>query len=263
VAGRARRARLGPRPAADRHLLRPALAAAIVADAAVQPHELVLDLGAGNGRLTHELARTGARVLAIELDPDDAGTLRRRFASSRNVSVVEGDALAAALPLEQFRVVANLPFGRTTAILRRLLDDPLVPLTRADVIVEWDLARKRAACWPSTLLGVCWGAWYELAVVRRLPRTCFDPPPSVDAALLRITPRARPLVAVADHERFRAFVRAGFEKGLAPSSVVRRRARELGVTPRAPARELDVYQWAALFAALPGAAGPANVSHTT
>jgi 23S rRNA (adenine-N6)-dimethyltransferase len=263
VAGRARRARHASRRAADRHLLRPALAAAIVADADVRPNELVLDIGAGNGRLTQELARTGARVLAIELDPDDAATLRRRFASSDNITVVEGDALGAPLPRESFRVVANLPFGRTTAILRKLLDDPLVPLSRADVIVEWDVARKRAACWPSTLLGVCWAAWYELLVVRRVPRTCFEPPPSVDAAVLRVTPRRRPLVRVDDRAAFHAFVRAGFDRGLPRSRAARQCVRRLGLARGATARELDVYQWAALFAALQGGAEPANVERTS
>lgn len=216
----------------------------------MQPDQLVLDIGAGSGRLTGELARAGARVHAIELDPVHAATLRRRFASSGNVRVVEGDAVETVLPRESFRVVANLPFGRTTAILRRLLDDPRTPLTRADVVVEWDLARKRERCWPSTLLGVCWGAWYELALVRRLPRGCFEPPPSVDAGLLRIARRPRPLVPVREARRFREFVRAGFESGLPRGRAVRAGCRELGIARGASARELDVHQWAALFAAL-------------
>lgn len=225
----------------------------------MQPHELVLDLGAGSGRLTAELARSGARVHAIELDPVDAASLRRLSASRPNVTVVEADALRVPLPRDPFRVVANLPFGRTTAILRRLLDDPRVPLVRADVIVEWDLARKRAACWPSTLLGVCWSAWYELVLVRRLPRACFGPPPSVDAALLRIERRPAPLVRVDEARRFTAFVRRGFEHDLPRGRAAKAACRALGIPRAATARELDVYQWAALFRGLHPAGGPANV----
>jgi 23S rRNA (adenine-N6)-dimethyltransferase len=225
----------------------------------VQRRELVLDIGAGTGRLTGELVRAGARVRAIELDPLHARTLRDRFAGCRHVTVIEGDALRLALPQEQFRVVANLPFGRSTAILRRLLDDPLVPLTRADVIVEWDLARKRAACWPSTLLAVCWSAWFELTLVRRLPRVCFEPPPSVDAGLLRVVRRVEPLVAIRDATPFREFVRAGFEQGLPRGRAAKRVYRGLGVARAATARELDVYQWAELFRALRCGTGRANV----
>jgi 23S rRNA (adenine-N6)-dimethyltransferase len=260
VAGRgAHRARHARRRAPDRHFLRPKLAAAIVADARVRQHELVLDIGAGTGRLTHWLARAGAHVRAIELDPGHAQTLRERFAGSPDVTVVEGDALVVPLPRVPFRVVANLPFGRTTAILRRVLDDPRVPLARADVIVEWGLARKRAGCSPSTLLGVCWSAWFEPMLVRRLPRGGFEPPPSVDAGLLRFVRRTEPLVAISDATAFRRFVRLGFEDRLPAGRAARRVYRELGIARGATARELDVYQWAELFHALRCRDARANV----
>ena len=260
MAGRdPRSARHAPYRAPDRHFLRQRLAAAVVAGAHVQQHELVLDIGAGTGRLTRELVRAGARVQAIELDPRQADQLRRRFAGCRAVTVVEGDALRVPLPQEPFRVVANVPFGRTTAILRRLLDDPRVPLVRADVIVEWGLARKRAACSPSSLLGVCWSAWFEPLLVRRLPRGCFEPPPSVDAGLLRLARRSEPLVAIRDAPAFRRFVRHGFEDGLPAGRAAKRVYRELGVARGTTARELDVYQWAELFDALRPAAARANV----
>jgi 23S rRNA (adenine-N6)-dimethyltransferase len=249
VAGRgARRARPAARRAPDRHFLRsPALAEAIVADARIAPDELVVDIGAGSGRLTTPLARTGAQVWAIELDAQLARALGARFASAGNVRVIDGDAMGVALPRRPFRVVANLPFGSTTAILRRLLDDPRVPLRQADVIVEWGLARKRAACWPSTLLGITWGAWYQLAVVRRLPARCFEPKPGVDAALLRAVRRATPLVPERDAERFRAFVRRAFADGLPRSRATRRCLDTLGLGRQVEPRDLDVHQWAALF----------------
>jgi 23S rRNA (adenine-N6)-dimethyltransferase len=249
VAGRgAARARPAARRAPDRHFLRSAaLAEAIVADARIAPDELVVDIGAGGGRLTGPLARTGAEVWAIELDPQLARALRSRFARGGNVRVVGGDAMREPLPRRPFRVVANLPFGSTTAILRRLLDDPGVPLRQADVIVEWGLARKRAACWPSTLLGITWGAWYELTVVRRLPAGCFEPRPSVDAAVLRATRRATLLVDELCAPRFRAFVRTAFAAGLPRSRAARRCLHVLGLDARAQPRDLDVHQWAALF----------------
>ena len=157
----------------------------LVRDAGVGPGSLVLDLGAGRGALTRALADAGARVRALELDPSALRQLETRFGADPSVEVVEGDATLVPLPVEPFAVVANLPFAAGTAILRRLLGDPRVPLTQLDAIVEWRLAAKRTAVWPSTLLGCAWGAWYELSLVRRVPRACFAPPPSVDAAVLR------------------------------------------------------------------------------
>jgi 23S rRNA (adenine-N6)-dimethyltransferase len=267
VAGRsARGARHVRRRPRSQHFLRsPRLAAAIVADAAVRPGELVLDLGAGSGRLTAPLAARGAAVRAIELDPEWAARLRERFRAAGNVEVVEGDVLRVPLPSAPFRVVANLPFHLTTAVLRRLLDDPRTPLQRADVLVEWEVARKRARCWPTTLLNVVWGARYELAAVRRIPAASFEPRPDADAGVLRIVRRAEPLVPPGQSARFRALVEAGFRSGATslraalgsrvPERTFKRVVRDLGLDPFAAARELDVHQWAALFAAVSHATG--------
>jgi 23S rRNA (adenine-N6)-dimethyltransferase len=228
------------------------IAAAIVRDAGVCADDLVLDIGAGSGRLTAPLAARGCRVTAIELDPAWAQHLRRRFAGRRNVTVVEADAQHVRLPAEPFHVVANLPFGGGTGILRRLLDRP--EHRRADVILEWPVAAKRAACWPSTMLGVCWGVRYELVLVRRLPAACFEPRPTVDAGLLRIVRRPEPLVPDADHARFCAFVRAAFDgdRGAWPvrDRARRRAARIVGIERSSHPRDLDVHQWAAVFAAV-------------
>jgi 23S rRNA (adenine-N6)-dimethyltransferase len=211
----------------------------------------VLDLGAGGGVLTRALADAGARVLAVELDRAALGRLRTRFGGDPRVEVLEADATAVQLPREPFAVVANLPFAAGTAILRRLLGDPRVPLTQLDAIVEWGLAAKRTAIWPSTRLGCVWAAWYELRLVRRVPRVCFAPPPSVDAAILRATRRPTPLVPPAQARAYVALLHRAFAAQapldrLLPRRLVHRAALELGFDPRARPRDLDPYQWAAL-----------------
>jgi 23S rRNA (adenine-N6)-dimethyltransferase len=229
--------------ARSQHFLRKqALATELVRDAGVGAGDLVLDLGAGSGRLTAELARAAGHVIAVELDPRWSGHLRGRWP---NVEVVEADAAAMRLPREPFRVVANLPFASTTAILRHLLDDPRVPLLRADVIVEWPVALKRSLPWPSTLNDVVWGAWYSTSLARRLPRSAFVPPPSVDAGVLVVERRACPLVPEGFATDYRRFVAAGFRRGLRAAAPART-LRRLGLAGAAP-RELDPHQWAALY----------------
>jgi 23S rRNA (adenine-N6)-dimethyltransferase len=171
-----------------------------------------------------------------------AARLRGRWP---NVAVVEGDAAGVALPDEPFRVVANLPFSRTTAILRHLFDDPRVPLLRADVVVEWPVALKRSLPWPSTLNDVVWGAWYSTSLARRLPRSAFEPAPSVDAGVLVVERRRCPLVPERRATDYRRFVGAGFRRGLR-GVAHGRTLRRLGLAGAAP-RELDPHQWAELF----------------
>src|SRR3954471_762216 len=147
VRGRAERAPARERQSRSRtHLLRSdAIAAELVAQAEVGRDELVLEIGAGLGRLTGPLATSAARVIAVEIDERFATRLARRFGTDSSVEVVTDDALQVALPNTGFRVFGNLPFGATTAILRRLLDDPRLALTAVDVVVEWNVARKRAS----------------------------------------------------------------------------------------------------------------------
>ena len=231
-------------PAHGRHFLRNnVLAAEVVRSAKVGPGDLVLDIGAGGGALTSALIHAGADVIAIELDPLLAGRLRERFAR-----VIEADARDVDLPREPFHVVANLPFAIGTSMLRRFLR-PDTALRSAAVVVDWRLAVKRASVWPSTRLGVEWSAWFELTIVRRLPRCCFSPPPSVDAGVLRATRRPDPLVAPADAVAYRRFLDRGFRAGirsLAPPRMLKRVADELGFDLRAAPRDLDARQWAAL-----------------
>jgi 23S rRNA (adenine-N6)-dimethyltransferase len=255
-----RRAR-GAAPACcapDQHFLRSSrLAAAVVADACIEATDLVLDIGAGRGRLTIPLAQCAREVHAIEVDPLLAEQLRKRFRGHQKVTVIEDDALRMRLPNEEFRVVANIPFGCTGAILRRLLDDPSVPLVRADLIVEWGVALKRTACWPSTMLNVSRGVIYEFLITRRLPARCFEPAPRVDAAVLSIRRRPVPLVPPSECELFRAFVASGFRLGVRramaadmPRRDFARITDELGVARTAAARELDLHQWVELHRAI-------------
>ena len=184
--------------------------------------------------------------MAVEIDARLAEGLRRRYPQ---VDVRVEDVLGIPLPREPFKVVASLPFDGGTSILRRLLD-PLVPLASADVIVQWGLAEKRAAVWPSTQLGVYWGAWFELSVTRRLPRCVFAPPPSVDAGLLGVVRRDEALVAVAERNSYQAFLARGFREGpgaVVPRKLLKRCETELGFERRARARDLDARQWASLF----------------
>ena len=236
---------------------------ALVDGAGVGHGDLVLDIGAGNGLISAALARRGARVQAIERDPALTARLHAKFATWPSVTVVEADVLAMPLPAEPFRVVANIPFGITTQILRRLLDED--GLARADMIVQAEVARKRGPRGRGTLLNACWEPWFEFGTGTRIPATAFRPRPRVDTAVLIVARRDPPLVEPGLRRDYTGFVTAAFE-GARPTvasalarSIPRSRfsglARELGFGADALPSQLDAPQWAGLFRAAGGGRG--------
>jgi 23S rRNA (adenine-N6)-dimethyltransferase len=187
------------------------LAARLVTDAGVSREDRVVDLGAGSGVLTAALAARAGAVLAVEIDPKLAAGLAQRFARAPNVTVLHADARDVALPLNAYRVVANPPFAHTAAILRRLLDHPEAGLVRADLVVQWQVARHRARVTEGTetdLVGAIWAPWWEFARGRRIPAALFRPRPGVDAAVLEIRRREITEVPAAEFGAYAAFVRS-------------------------------------------------------
>lgn len=192
-----RTARDERRRSLGQNFLQPDLAGQLVAQAAPEPGDLVVEIGAGRGACTFALARHGVDVIALETDPRWAGSLRReviRRDLHAQVRVVCCDARDYRMPRRPFRAFGSLPFGATTAILRHLLDDPSSGLRRADLVVQLEVARKRSATPPTTLLSTAWAPWWTFEMGRRIPAAAFRPVPSVDAAVLRVTRRVPPLL---------------------------------------------------------------------
>lgn len=101
---RSPRARDGGRSPSGQHFLKSRkLAADLVAASNVVDSDLVLEIGAGRGKITQELASRAQRVLAIENDPALAHLLLDRFKGQSEVLVVIGDAFSIPLPAERFR----------------------------------------------------------------------------------------------------------------------------------------------------------------
>ncbi|RBM11936.1 ErmE/ErmH/ErmO/ErmR family 23S rRNA (adenine(2058)-N(6))-methyltransferase [Streptomyces sp. PT12] len=181
----------------------------IVAAAHLNAGDLVLEPGPGEGTLTRVLARTVREVVAYELDPELAARLPGRLRAERNVRVVHGDFLTAHPPRTPFAVVGNIPYSRTTDIVRWCLDARA--MTAATLVTQLEFARRRTGdfgTWP--LLTVRSWPSHDWRLGMRIGRRQFTPVPRTDAAVLRIVRRPAPLLPPGDLAAWRALVTEGF-----------------------------------------------------
>lgn len=197
-------------------LFDPAALDRIVEAGAVTPADLVLEIGPGAGSLTRALAAAAGRVIAVELDQRLIPVLNYTIGGLGNVQVVYGDILETDIPAllptpaPIFKVVANIPYYITSAVIRRLLESPVRPALIV-LTVQREVAERICARPPGmSLLAVSVQVYGEPQPAGHIPAGAFYPAPEVDSAIVRIIPFPQPLVAGPAAEKFFDVVKAGF-----------------------------------------------------
>lgn len=186
----------------------------LIAAAEIDADELIVEIGAGRGSMTLPLARTGARVIAIERDPDWVARLHDSLIGAgmrARVEVVEADFRSVSLPTEPYRVVSNPPFGLTTALFAHLFDHPARGPRRADLLVQREVARKRTKSPPTTLRSAAWSPWWTFRMGPTVGRGAFRPVPRVDAAVVVAEKRDPPVLPHWLAPELRELLRPGWD----------------------------------------------------
>ena len=234
----------------------PATARWVVRTARVGPQDLVWEVGPGEGALTRFLVRDAGRVVAHELDPRLAARLSDRYRErAPNLRVAQGDFVRARPPRVPFAVVGNIPYSRTSDIVRWCLNAR--HLTSATLITQLEYARKRTGAYGrwSRLTVLTWPEW-SWALTGRIDRTRFRPVPRVDSGVLVLRAREEPLLPRELLGEYRALVESGFGGvgGSLSASLrrvhdrrrVRRALREAGVEDHTPVGLVTPSQWVTL-----------------
>lgn len=257
--------------------------ARIAAAADLTPADTVLEIGPGLGVLTRHLAAQAGRVVAVELDDRLIPVLRELFADQPHVSFVHADILqidpgelvavgkpqvAGDSPNPQspisnpqsppYKVVANLPYYITSAVLRHLLEAKQ-PTTLAVVMVQREVARRIVAGpGEMSLLAVGVQFYATPKIVQKVPAGAFHPRPKVDSAVLRLDVRPQPIVTDVEPDWYFAVVQAGFSQkrkqlrnsvaaglGLAKEAV-EAALQQAGIDPQRRAETLSLAEWGAM-----------------
>ena len=182
----------------------------------------IIEIGAGAGVLTAELARRADKVVCIEIDSRLLPVLDETLAEFDNIKIVNEDVLKVDLHklIEQefagmpVAVCANLPYYITSPIIMNLLEAHL-PIASLTVMVQKEAAARLCAEPGSREVGAVSIAvryYSDPKILFQVSRGSFLPAPDVDSTVIRLDVRDRPPVEVGSEEQFFKVVRAAFSQ---------------------------------------------------
>jgi 16S rRNA (adenine1518-N6/adenine1519-N6)-dimethyltransferase len=229
-----------------------------------RPEDVWLEIGAGHGEMTCELAKNARRVVAVELDAPLVEALESLRSEHANIEVVAGDVLALDLAKilggGRFRVYGNLPYYITSPILHRLFECA-EQIESIHIVIQLEVAARLVAK-PGRrdygYLSVLTQFYSHPEIVFRIPPGAFRPPPKVASALVAMRlPGERARLDIHDEAGFLRFVQRCFAqkrktlannlRAIASAEAIASALASAGIPSKARAEELTLAQFASLF----------------
>jgi 16S rRNA (adenine1518-N6/adenine1519-N6)-dimethyltransferase len=188
----------------------------IVEAAEIHAGDQVLELGAGSGVLTRELAKRARRVVAVELEREMLSLLTKTTRNYTNVEIMERNLLyvdpGEIFGSDSYKLVANLPYYITALTFRHFLESANPPRLFV-VMVQYEVAQRIvAAPGDLSLLGVSVQFYGEPKIIAHVPARAFYPAPRVDSAILRIDLKDEVPLTPGERDSFFRLVQAGFSE---------------------------------------------------
>ena len=227
----------------------------IIESSGVKKDDIVIEIGPGHGVLTQSLAKKGVLLTSIELDRDLIAELTKKFASHKNVKILQGNALDFTPPKTPYHIVANIPYYITSPLINHFLREQPAdqrPQT-ITLLVQKEVAQKICAK-PGDLsvLALQVLLFGTPKIIDNVPASHFSPPPKVDSAILHIEIKKPPL-AEKDIRRFFTLVHVGFAhkrkklirnlESVLPKEKLQTLFKKMGLSENARAEELNLLEW--------------------
>jgi 16S rRNA (adenine1518-N6/adenine1519-N6)-dimethyltransferase len=188
----------------------------LVKSIGIRSGEPILEIGPGKGALTKELLARGARVIAIEKDEALVPLLNETFekeVEDGSLTVIEGDVRdfdPEKHGLDSYAIAANIPYYITGEIIRHFLTAQKQPRAMALLIQKEVADRIVARDGKESILSLSVKVFGIPSIVAKVPAGCFNPPPSVDSAILLIKDISRDFFTDISEENFFKVIKAGF-----------------------------------------------------
>jgi len=229
----------------------------ITTAAEIDQGDIVLEIGPGIGGLTKHLSTVSSKVITVEIDDRLLPILRDQLDLYDNVEIVKADILE--LPLEDYvadgyKVVANIPYYITGALLRHILSGECRPAMVVITIQRQVANRLTARPGQMSLLSTTAQYYGDIELLFGIKAGSFWPRPEVDSAVVRIRIHPDPLLTEAEEESFFRLVKLGYsqkrkqlQKNLRalgyPRSKLNEFLSEANIDGRRRAQSLSVEEW--------------------
>ncbi|MEX1212373.1 MAG: 23S ribosomal RNA methyltransferase Erm [Balneolaceae bacterium] len=168
--------------------------------------DTVIDIGAGKGHLTIQLAPICNKVIAIEKDRELARLLSNRFKDVQNVDVVNCDFRNFDFPGMPFKTVSNIPYAITSDILKYLMFQQANPFGGGTMVTQLEAAEKLFSTELFNPYTILYHSYFDMNLIRELSPDHFMPPPTVMSALVHIRKKQYPKVPHSVREKYLSFL---------------------------------------------------------
>jgi len=227
---------------------------AIIKAAELTPQDAVLEIGPGAGFLTAALLQNAGRVIAVEKDTRLIAYLQEKFApdiASGKLELICGDILKFEAKKAGYKLVSNIPYYLTGAILKKFLTAENQPQMMVLMLQKEVAERIVARDEKESILSISIKAFGEPEYVEKVPAGAFSPPPKVDSAILRLKNISRERLKNIDEVAFFTLLKKGFgqkrkmlKNALGKQSVPLLTKCKISLTARA--EELSLDDWRCL-----------------
>lgn len=181
----------------------------IVKIAEVEKNDIILEVGAGFGTLTEEIAKKAKKVIAVEKDKKLLTFLKEKFKGRKNIEIISGDILKMKLKLKNYKLLGNLPYSISKEILRKFLEKQSCRPKLLVVMVQKEVAKSICSKAPKmTKLGAIFQFLAKIELKKIVKKENFWPSPKVDGAIIKIFPKKK--LSPEIKERLLKFINAGF-----------------------------------------------------
>ncbi|MBR8829740.1 MAG: Ribosomal RNA small subunit methyltransferase A [Chroococcopsis gigantea SAG 12.99] len=258
-----------PRKHFGQHWLKSEIVLEQIVDAArIEKNDRILEIGPGTGILTKRLLECSEGVTAVEIDRDLCERLARSLGKKSNFLLLQGDFLTLDLEqcLEKFpafrplnKVVANIPYNITSPILEKLLGSIVQPqrTTYESIVllIQKEVAGRLCAIPSTKAYGALSIRIQYLAAVEWIcdvSSRAFSPPPEVDSAVVRLTPRTYPK-PLPNPKKLNTLIDLGFAsrrkmlrnnlKSQVDPEKLSQILEQLNINPLSRAEDLSLDQW--------------------